>query len=116
VARSLEENLAVVRKNMHTRFPLCQRDMGSVIGIVHMKDVWPVLFSESSNSAFEKCARPALYVDPSIHQDQLLKLFQTQRAHMAIVKDHEGRANIGILTMEDVLERLVGDIRDEHGN
>lgn len=114
LARPLDENLGVIRKHMHTRFPLCREDFSEVIGIVHMKDVWPVLLTDFSNKAFEKCARPTTFVDSPMRQDQILKLFQARRAHMAIVVENEG--NVGIVTMEDVLEHLVGEILDEHGH
>ena len=48
-------------------------------------------------------------------EDQLMRLFQSCRAHLAIVRDDQGHS-LGIVTLEDVLERLVGDIKDEHGN
>jgi len=114
--RNLEENLATVRTRMHTRFPLCETDLNKVVGIVHMKDVWPQLLQQFSNEAFQKCARPPIFVDPALRQDQLMKLFQSCRAHLAIVQDPRTKQNLGIVTLENVLERLVGDIRDEHGN
>lgn len=116
LSRPLDQNLAVVRKHMHTRFPLCKEGLETVIGVVHMKDVWPLLLTNFSNETFEKTARPAIFVDPNLRQDQLLKIFQTRRGHLAIVSDPRTKANIGIVTMEDVLEYLVGEIRDEHGN
>lgn len=116
LSRNLEQNLATVRTRMHTRFPLCETDLGKVTGIVHMKDVWPELLQKFSNEAFNKCARPPIFVDPALRQDQLMKLFQSCRAHMAIVQDPRSKENLGIVTLENVLERLVGDIRDEHGN
>lgn len=114
-ARPLDQNLAAVRNNMHTRFPLCTSTFDEVIGVVHMKDVWPMLLTKFSNEAFEKCSRAPIFVASTLRQDQLLKLFQSCRAHMAVVRDPEGK-NLGIVTLEDVFESLVGDIRDEHGN
>lgn len=114
--RPLEENLATVRTKMHTRFPLCESDFGRVVGIVHMKDVWPELLQKFSNEAFQKMARPPIFVEPGLKQDQLMRLFQSARAHMAIVQDPRTKENLGIVTLENILEHLVGDIRDEHGN
>lgn len=116
LSRPLDANLAIVKRHMHTRFPLCRTDLDSVIGLVHMKDVWPVLLTDFSNSAFEKCARPALFVEAGMKQDKLMKIFQARRAHLALVQSHDRKKNLGIVTMEDVLEHLVGPIRDEHGN
>lgn len=116
LARPLDANLAVVRRHMHTRFPICRTDLNSVIGIAHMKDVWPVLLTDFSNTAFEKCARPAIFAEVHMRQDELMKIFQGRRGHMAIVQSHDRKMNVGIVTMEDVLVSLVGDFRDEHGN
>lgn len=114
--KPLDQNLMVVRKHMHTRFPVCRSDFSTVIGIVHMKDVWPVLLTDFNNDAFAKSARPAIFVDTGMRQDQLMKIFQGRRGHLAVVQDQRSKKNVGIVTMEDVLEELVGDIRDEHGN
>lgn len=116
LARPLDQNLAVVRKHKHTRFPVCRTDFDTIIGVVHMKDVWPLLLTDFSNEAFEKNCRPAIFVNSAMRQDQLLKTFQGRRGHMAIVKDQHDQRNLGIVTLEDVLETLVGEIRDEHGN
>jgi len=75
-----------------------------------------VLLTRFSNDVFEKNSRPPIFVDSSLRQDQLMKLFQSCRAHMAIVRNPTTGRNEGIVTMEDVLETLVGDIRDEYGN
>jgi CBS domain containing-hemolysin-like protein len=116
LAIPLAENLKTVQVKMHTRFPLCRTDFDTVVGIVHMKDVWPKLGPTMTNEVFEKNCRPAIFVDSTLRQDQLMKLFQSCRAHLAVVRDGRSGKNIGIVTMEDVLEGLVGEIRDEHGN
>jgi CBS domain containing-hemolysin-like protein len=124
LARPLDQNLAIVRGGFHTRFPVCETDFDSVIGIVHMKDVWPLLLTQFSNEAFRRTCRPPIFVNTTLRQDQLMRLFQSCRAHLAVVRDPQesGNAvagigrNVGIVTMEDVLETLVGEITDEHGN
>lgn len=116
LSEPLEKNLATVRSSMHTRFPLCEMDFSSVVGILHMKDVWPQLLQKLSNEAFQVSSRAPIFVEPGLRQDQLMKLFQSARAHLAIVQDPRTKQNLGIVTLENVLERLVGDIRDEHGN
>ncbi len=115
LSKPVDQNMEIVRKQQRTRFPLCNTDLDDVIGIVHMKDIWPELLVRFSNEAFRTKARPPIFVSPNLRQDQLMRLFQSCRAHMAIVRDDQGRS-LGIVTMEDVLERLVGDIKDEHGN
>lgn len=116
LSRPLDQNLVVIKKNMHTRFPVCRAGLETVFGIVHMKDVWPILLTNFSNEAFLKCARPALFVDIGMRQDQILKIFQVKRGHLAMVQDAKKKNVVGMVTMEDVLEHLVGEITDEHGN
>lgn len=114
LARSFEENKAVVLSRNHTRFPLCRNNMNDVIGVVHMKDIR--FQHEESNSLFERVLRPALYIPSSEPEDRVMKLFSEKRFHLAIVQDAKTKKNIGIVTMEDILEELVGEIIDEHGN
>jgi len=114
LTQPMQRNLVMAKEKLRTRYPVCREGLDTVIGIVHMKDIWPIVRPDSSNRVFEMGMRPALFVDSSMRQDQILKLFQSKRAHMAVVR--QGEKPIGIVTMEDVLEELVGDIRDEHGN
>lgn len=116
LGRDFDENIVVTKNKMHTRFPLTQNGLNSVIGVVHMKDVMHALPVDRSNAAFQKAARPAVFIDPGMRQDKLMKLFKERRAHLAIVQDPQTKANLGIVTMEDILEQLVGEILDEHGN
>lgn len=116
LSRPFQENLDAVRTKMHTRFPVCQTDLDSVIGTVHMKDVWPKIDAASGNEIFQDNCRAPIFVEAGLRQDQIMKLFQGCRAHLAIVRDSHSGKNIGIVTLEDVLENLVGEIRDEHGN
>jgi CBS domain containing-hemolysin-like protein len=115
LAQPLERNLQVLRRNMRTRFPLCRVDLDTVVGVVHIKDAWPMLLTDFSNAAFEKTARPPVFVESTLREDQLMKIFQ-RRHHLAIVRDPRTARAVGIVTLEDVLEELVGEIRDEHGN
>lgn len=116
LSRSVDENLATTRKRMYTRFPLVSSDLDSLIGVVHMKDAWRELAEDRSNLSFERTVRPAVFVDPGTRQDKLMKILKEARTHLAIVRDHGGSRVLGIVTLEDILEELVGDIRDEHGN
>ncbi len=116
MTRPLSQNLEIVRKHMHTRFPLCETDFSTVLGVVHVKDAWPLLLNHYSNEAFRRCSRPAFFITPEMKQDQILKHLQQRRAHMALRQDPQSKTITGLLTMEDIIEKLVGDIRDEHGN
>lgn len=114
--KPVEENLAVTRRRMYTRYPLVKECLDDVIGVVHMKDAWIQLAQLRTNAAFEKTARKPVFVSPKTKQDKLLKIFNENRSHLAIVQDDSTKKAIGVVTIEDVLEELVGDIKDEHGN
>lgn len=114
--RAFIENIRVSKKNMHTRFPLTQNGLNTIIGIVHMKDVLHARGNADSNEVFKQSMRPAVFIDPGTRQDQIMKTLKERRAHMAIVQESRSKENIGIVTMEDILEELVGEILDEHGN
>jgi CBS domain containing-hemolysin-like protein len=114
LARSYEENKEVIMSKMHTRFPVCRVDMDDVMGIVNMKDLR--FITTEDNSVFETAMRKVMYVYPEMKQDRLMKLFTEKRLHLAVVRDNKSERNLGIVALEDVLEQLVGEIMDEHGN
>jgi CBS domain containing-hemolysin-like protein len=112
LARTFEQNLALARKSMHTRFPLCRNGLDTVTRIVSMKDMWPLLHLEESNAAFERVSRPLIKIPLDFSQDNILRLFQEGRGHMGVVRDLADEKTLGIVTLEDVLESLVGDVRE----
>jgi CBS domain containing-hemolysin-like protein len=112
LGRSLRENLDEARRHMHTRLPLCQGGLDTVIGTVCMKDAWPLLEAQPSNAAFERVCRPPIVVSVEFSQEDILKALQKGRGHMAIVRDPSGRKTLGIVTLEDVLDSLIGDVRE----
>jgi magnesium and cobalt transporter len=112
LARTFEENLALARKSMHTRFPLCRNGLDSALAIVSMKDLWPLLQVEKSNAVFERVSRPLIKIPLDFSQDKILKLFQEGRGHMGVVRDLADEKTLGIVTLEDVLESLLGDLRE----
>ncbi|RYZ85394.1 MAG: HlyC/CorC family transporter [Proteobacteria bacterium] len=114
LSRTFEENKAIILSKMHTRFPVCENDMSDVVGILNMKDIRFV--NEEDNVIFTRSMRRVMYVYPEMKQDRLMKLFSEKRLHLAVVKDSKTERNMGIVALEDVLEQLVGEIVDEHGN
>jgi CBS domain containing-hemolysin-like protein len=110
--RTLEENLDSAQKHMHARLPVCRSGLDSVIGTVSMKDVWPLIERERSNAAFERACRPPIIVPVDFSQENILKAFQKGRGQMGIVRDLAGDKTLGIVTLEDVLDSLVGDVRE----
>ena len=112
LARPFEQNLATAQRNTHARFPLCRHGLDSVVGIISMKDVWPLLSHEQSNAAFERTARPLIKIPLDFSQDNILRLLQEGHSQMGVVRDRADVKTLGIVTLEDVLESLVGDVRE----
>ncbi len=114
--KNIEQNIEMVQNRMYTRFPLVKDNFQNIVGVVHMKDALMMMLTNPSNQAFEKTSRPAFFIDPSMRQDRIMRLLKEKRTHLAIVRDPKKNVNIGIVSLEDILEDLVGDIVDEHGN
>ncbi len=111
MARPLEENLRAARQTGHTRFPLCEDDLTTVVGIVHVKDLFR-FGSTAGRPDLRGLAREAPFLPETISLDQLLLQFQKNRVHMAMLVDEYGVV-VGMVTLENVIEELVGPIQDE---
>lgn len=107
---SLEENLRIAEQYGFTRFPLCEGDPDKVVGIVHAKDLYRA--RQHGIDSLKHIARDCLIVPESKPIDELLREFQKQKMHMAIVVDEYG-GTAGLVTIEDVIEEIVGEIYDE---
>lgn len=111
LSRSTQENLKIAKESGHTRFPLCDGDLDKVIGLINIKDIiWQ--YEDSDIINLYDLKRPILFVPEGKPVDQLLREFQSKKIHMAIVVNEFGAAS-GLLSLEDVLEELVGEIQDE---
>lgn len=110
----LESIVATAVESAHSRFPVTGDDKGEVVGILLAKDLLSYC-SDSNRRSFNirDHLRPAVFVPESKRLNVLLKEFRASRNHMAIVVDEYGSA-AGLVTIEDVLEQIVGDIEDEH--
>ena len=93
-----------------SRVPVYAENMDSVMGILYTKDLLPHL--EQSNFKWQKLLKPAFYVPENKKLDDLLKEFQQKKIHLAVVVDEYGGTS-GVITLEDVIEEIVGDISDE---
>jgi CBS domain containing-hemolysin-like protein len=111
LARSIDENLRIARQAGHTRFPLCEDDLSTVLGIVHVKDLFRA-GAASVRPDLRKLSRTVAFLPENIHLDQLLIAFQKDRVHLAMLVDEYGSVT-GMITLENVLEELVGPIQDE---
>ncbi|GGX96273.1 ion transporter [Litchfieldella qijiaojingensis] len=111
-----EEYLPVILETGHSRYPVVGENLDEVLGILLVKDLLPLLCRDQANrSSFElrSVLRPAMFVPESKRLNSLLKEFRDTHNHMAIVVDEYG-GTAGIVTIEDILEQIVGDIEDEH--
>jgi len=108
----IEAIVPLVAESAHSRYPVIAEDRTEVVGILLVKDL--LLHSLKDRSALVRdVMRPALFVPESKRLNILLLEFRATRSHMAIVVDEYGAA-AGLVTIEDVLEQIVGDIEDEH--
>jgi CBS domain containing-hemolysin-like protein len=112
IERPFQENLEVVTETGHTRYPLCETGLDTVVGMIHIKDLFRRSQALSNSEDLRLIQHDMLFVPESQPIDVLQSMFQKTRSHMAIVVDEYG-VPTGLVTMEDVLEELVGEIRDE---
>ena len=112
VKSSLQEALEVFTEYHFSRLPIYDGKEDNIIGMVHQKDLF-LLLSKKEERPLKELVRPLLFVPESMKVNQLLRQFKQQRHHIAMVLNEYGRI-IGIVTLEDALEEIVGDINDEH--
>lgn len=108
---SLEANVRLAQENGHSRFPVIQGDIDSVIGFVHTKDLF-ALYQRTPQGDIHSILREVLLVPETIRVDLLLRQLQKNRQHMAVMVDEYG-GTAGLMTVADLLEELVGDLPDE---
>ncbi len=112
LSRPVEDNLRVARQSGHTRYPLCEDDLMSVIGMIHVKDLFRAGGSGSFRPDLRKVSRPTPFFPASLRLNQLLAEFQRTRVHLAMLLDEYGSL-VGMVSLENVLEEVVGPIQDE---
>lgn len=110
---SLTEVISVVVESSHSRFPVISDDKAEVVGILLAKDLLQYCGDSAKAFKMRDILRSAVYVPESKRLNVLLKEFRSSRNHMAIVVDEYGSA-AGVVTIEDVLEQIVGEIEDEY--
>src|SRR3990167_5851318 len=112
--KTLTDLLPIVIESAHSRFPIVDSETNDVIGILLAKDLLRYYFNkDASQFEINDVLRPAIFVPQSKRLDILLREFRINRNHMAIVIDEYGHV-AGLVTIEDVLEQIVGDIEDEY--
>lgn len=110
--QTLDACLDIIIESAHSRFPVIRDGKDTIEGILLAKDLLKYLRSDSNPFTMEEILRPAVIVPESKRVDRMLKEFRSERFHMAIVVDEFGAVS-GLVTIEDILEQIVGDIEDE---
>jgi CBS domain containing-hemolysin-like protein len=112
VDATIDEILQLVLTSGHSRIPLVEESLDKVIGVLHIKDLLPHISNNTVPDDIRKLARTPIFVSEFMPAQKILVELKHQRTHLAIVVDEYGGTS-GVVTIEDVLEELVGDIQDE---
>ncbi|MGH7936916.1 MAG: hemolysin family protein, partial [Chthoniobacterales bacterium] len=110
IEQSFDENVEKALASRHTRFPLCRAHLDNALGLIHIKELVPLM--RDPHPDLMKIKRELIPVPEMMSLEKLLSLFLVRHAHLAIVVDEYG-GTVGMVTMENILEELVGDIQDE---
>jgi CBS domain containing-hemolysin-like protein len=110
VEDDFETNLRKAVDSRHTRFPLCRENLDNTIGLIHIKELLPMMRDPAPD--LTRIKRELIPVPEMMPLEKLMTLFLTRHAHLAMVVDEFG-GTVGMVTLENVLEELVGDIQDE---
>jgi CBS domain containing-hemolysin-like protein len=108
---NFKELLDTVKESGYSRIPTYKDDIDKITGIVYAKDLLPHL-DKSEDFQWQTIIRPAFFIPENKKIDDLLEDFRTKRVHMAIIVDEYGGTS-GIITLEDILEEVIGEIKDE---
>jgi CBS domain containing-hemolysin-like protein len=109
---NIREVVDLMAAHAHSRIPIYRETLDDVLGLVHMKDIMPCLAYQQERTLAD-LLRPVLFVAPSMPAAKLLLQMRQTRQHMAMVIDEFGGVD-GMLTIEDLVEEVVGEIEDEH--
>lgn len=110
--QDLDTYLNTIIESAHSRFPVINEEKDKVAGILHAKDLLQLLSTGADSFSIEHLLRPAVVVPESKRVDRMLRDFKSERFHMALVIDEFGAIS-GLITIEDILELIVGQIEDE---
>ena len=113
---SFSEVMELIRKEGLSRMPLYDNDLDHIVGVIYAKDLLPYIDSEVEGQTvnWKSLARKTMFIPPSKKLDDLLRDFQREKTHFAIVVDEYGGTE-GIVSLDDLLEEIVGEINDEYG-
>ena len=109
----ITETIGVIIESGHSRIPVFSEDPDHIKGVIHAKDLLPYWGDNAKEVRLEEISRDPFFVPQAMPIDELLIAFKRRRVHLAIVVDEYG-GTAGVVTMEDVLEEIVGEIEDEY--
>ena len=112
---TIEEAIEIIRQNRYSRIPVYGESVDDIEGVLYTRDLIQFLTKNPKNLVISEQLRPAYYVPETKMVDDLLRDFQEQRKKFALVVDEYGGL-AGLVTLEDILEEIVGEIQDEHDN
>lgn len=112
LSRPMEDNLRIARQAGHTRYPICEDDLTTVLGMIHVKDLFRAGSATNGRLDLRKWIRKVPFLPDTLGLDDLLIEFQRNRVHLAMLLDEYGSV-VGMVSLENVLEELVGPIQDE---
>jgi putative hemolysin len=114
ISTTLTKLMQLVKIKLHSRIPVYKDEIDNIIGILYVKDLLPYLNKRRKEQIdLQKLARPSYFVPEQKKIDELLREFQEEHIHMALVVDEYGGIS-GLVTMEDIIEEIVGEIQDEY--
>ena len=113
--KPMEEKLREASQSGHTRLPICHGDLDHILGILHVKDVFRAMANNETLTSLVTMARKPIFFLETVTLDVLLREFQKKRAVLAMIVDEYGVVS-GMITLENILEELVGPIQDEFDN
>jgi CBS domain containing-hemolysin-like protein len=110
---SYDENLNSILNSSFTRFPLCRSDKDNIIGMIHLRDILANEVAGKKGVNIETLKKEILYVPESLNISAIMQKMKKSRIHLAVVVDEYG-GTAGLISLEDILEEIVGDINDEY--
>ena len=115
IESNIQEAIEVVRKSKFSRIPVYRDSVDDIVGMLYTRDLIPFIGQKNNKGSIAAVIKPVFYIPETKMIDELLREFQDKRRKLALVVDEYGGLS-GLVTLEDILEEIVGEIQDEHDN